>query len=150
MSYFPPRDPPLPLAQFTTAVATEKVPFRPAPIRRMIGKYAAGLKARPSAEQLRDWMNNESPIPAEYHPAIRDTIAKMDGWDYMTFRQNSGSSIRGLVHLIHETQSFSDRIVHYVDTFSDVGDLRPRWDRGYAGFAFPLRFWAPLPAGGED
>ena len=85
---------------------------------------------RPSAQQLRDWMNEECEIPAEYHPAIRDANAKMDGWDYMMFRQNSGSSIRGLAHLLHASGAFSD-----------MGDPRPRWDRGYAGLESLHREW---------
>ena len=99
----------------------------------MIGKYAAGLQPRPTPAQLRDWMNDEAPIPAEYHTSIADTIAKMDGGDYMVFRQNCGGSIRGIVHLVHETGAFSDRFVHYLDQYSDIGDQRPRWDGGYAG-----------------
>ena len=99
----------------------------------MIGKHAAGLRPRPTAAQLRDWMNDEAPVPAEYHMAISDTFAKMVGIDYMVFRQNSGSSIRGFVHLVHETRSFTDRLVHYLDQYSDIGDQRPRWGGDYAG-----------------
>ncbi|MYD42607.1 MAG: hypothetical protein F4W90_01790 [Gammaproteobacteria bacterium] len=71
-------------------------------------------------------------MPEQYHAAIYDTIAKMDGEDYMVFRQNCGASIRGIVHLVHQTGAFSDRFVHYLDKFSDIGDQRERWDRGYA------------------
>ena len=141
MSYFPPRDPPLPLDQFTSRQARHRSEFNPSVIQRMVDKYAAGLQPRPTAEQLRNWMNQESEISEDYHPAIRDTIAKMDGWDYMMFRQHCGASIRGMVHLLHATAAFSDRMVHYVDKFSDIGDQRPRWDCGYAGIESQHRRW---------
>lgn len=130
---FPPRDPPQPLSNFTSEVVVKRTPFNPQRIEWMIGKYAAGLRTRPTPAQLRDWMNNEAPVPAEYHMAIADTFAKMVGIDYMVFRQNCGASIRGIVHLVHETGAFSDRFVHYLDQYSDIGDQRPRWDCGYAG-----------------
>ena len=138
-SPFPPRDPPQPLANFSSAVVLQQAPFNPIPISWMIEKYAAGLSSRPTPEQLRDWMNTEAPVPLKYHAAIADTIAKMDGGDYMKFRQNCGASIRGIVHLVHETKSFSDRFVHYLDNFSDVGDVRPRWDDDYAGIDCLMR-----------
>lgn len=81
-------------------------------------------------------MNTESTIPAEYHAAIYDTIVKMRGRHMLRFSQNNGASIRGFAHLVHETGAFSDRVVHYIDNFSDIGDTRPRWDGGYAGIEY--------------
>ena len=132
-TFFPPRDAPLPLSLFSSSNAKTMTKFNPIPIDSLFKKYAAGLRTKPSAEQLRTWMNNEVSIPPEYHTAIRDVMANMTGEDCMRFRQNSGSSIRGMVHLIHETGSFTDRVVHYVDQYSDIGDQRERWDKGYAG-----------------
>ena len=131
--FFPPRNPPLPLSCFTSEAARSTAPFNHRPIDFMIGKYAAGLLNRPTAEQLRNWMNNETPVPGKYHAVLRDVMAKMTGRDLMIFRQNCGSSIRGFAHLIHETRAYSDIVVHYIDSWSDIGDNRPRWDRGYAG-----------------
>ncbi len=131
--FFPPRDPPLPLDCFTSETARDIAPFNPAPISFMIDKYAAGLANRPTAEQLRDWMNNETPVAHKYHETVQDIAAKMTGRDLMVFRQNCGASIRGFAHLIHETGAYSDIVVHYIDSWSDIGDPRPRWDRGYAG-----------------
>ena len=131
--FFPPRDPPLPLDFFTQAQATSKTPFNPGPIDFMVGKYTAGLTHRPTAKQLRDWMNNEAPVPAPYNAVIQDVVGKMTGRDLMVFRQNCGASMRGFAHLIHETRAYSDIIVHYIDSWSDIGDQRPRRDRGYGG-----------------
>ena len=137
-SLFPPRDPPLPLEYFTNSVATAKSPLNPGVVNSIFRKHAAGLRTRPTAEQLCHWMNTESTIPVEYHEAIRDTIAKMRGHHMMRFSQNNGASIRGFAHLIHETGAFTDRVVHYVDNFSDIGDPRPRWDGGYAGITYGM------------
>ena len=128
---FPPRSPPLSLDHFDHDAAREIVPFNPGPVDMLIRKYAAGLQPRPDAAQLRDWMNNEAPIPAIYHPAIRDTVAKMTGRDCMVFSQNNGSSLRGFAYLLHATHAFSHRAVHYVDQWSDVGDRRQRWGDKY-------------------
>ena len=133
--YLPPRNPPLPLRCFEMERARDIAPFNPGPVDFLFRTHAAGLVHRPTAAQLRDWMNAEAPIPVNYHEAIRDTIAKMSGLDLMTFRQNNGSSIRGFAHLLHETHAFIDRAVHYVDQYSDIGDRRNRWDAGYAGSA---------------
>ena len=137
-SLFPPRDPPLPLGYFTNPVATAKSSLNPGVVNSIFRKHAAGLRTRPTAEQLCHWMNTESAIPVEYHEAIRDTIAKMRGHHMMRFSQNNGASIRGFAHLIHETGAFTDRVVHYVDNFSDIGDPRPRWDGGYAGITYGM------------
>ena len=137
-AFFPPRDPPLALKYFTNRIATTKSPFNPGVVNSIIRKHAAGLRTKPTAEQLRHWMNTESAIPAEYHEAIRDTIAKMRGHHMMRFSQNNGASIRGFAHLIHQTAAFTDRVVHYVDNFSDIGDPRPRWDGGYAGITYGM------------
>lgn len=132
---FPPKDPPLPLKYFTNKAATWIEDFNPGPVNRIFRKHAAGLMAKPTAEQLRDWMNEESEVPEKYHPAIMDTIAKMRGEEMMTFRENNGSSIRGFAHLVHATQAYTDRVVHYIDQWSDIGDPRPRWDGGYTNAA---------------
>ena len=132
-TFFPPREAPLPLTLFVSLNAVKRSEFNPGPIDSLFRKYAAGLRTKPGAEQLRWWMNEEINIPPEYHPAIRDVIANMSGEDCMVFRQNSGSSIRGMAYLIHSTGSFTDRVVHYVDQYSDIGDERERWDQGYAG-----------------
>ena len=113
-------------------MARERHALDPGPIQLLINKHAAGVQPRPSASQLTSWMNNESAVPEQYHVAIRDTVAKMSGHDCMIFVQNAGSSIRGFAHLLHATGAFTDRVVHYVDQFSDIGDNRPRWDNGYA------------------
>lgn len=130
---FPPREPPLPLSRFTKPLSTTRAPFNPGIVNSLIRKHAAGLRIKPTAEQLRHWMNSESDIPAEYHEAICDTMAKMYGYQLLRFSQNNGASIRGFAHLIHQTGAYTDRIVHYIDNFSDIGDPRPRWDGGYAG-----------------
>lgn len=136
--YFPPGDPPLTLDKSTNPAATWIEKFNPGAINSIINKHVAELHGRPTAKQLRDWMNNTTPIPPEHHAAIYDTILKMDGMDMMRFRQNNGSSIRGFAHLVHETEAYSDRVVHYIDAFSDIGDPRERWDSGYAGIAYGL------------
>ena len=112
-----------------------KAPFNPWRIDPLFNKHAAGLlpSHRPTAEQCRDWMNKEAPIPEKYHPALQDIMAKMTGRDLMVFRQNCGASMRGFAHLVHESQAFSDIVVHYIDSWSDIGDTRERWDEGYGG-----------------
>ena len=110
-------------------------PFNPGPVDRLPRTHAAGLAHRPTAAQLEDCMNAEAPIPGNHHEAIRDTITNMSGLDPMTFRQNNGSSIRGLAHLLHDTRAFIDRAAHCVDHSSDIGDRRNRWYAGFAGSA---------------
>lgn len=56
----------------------------------------------------------------------------------MDFVRNNGASVRGFAHLLHETHAFTNRVVHYVDNFSDIGDPRPRRDGGYAGIQYGL------------
>lgn len=133
---FPPREAPLALKYFTKPLSTTRSRFNPDVVNGIVRKHAAGLRTKPSAEQLRNWMNTESTIPVQYHEAIRDTIAKMRGHHMLRFTQNNGASIRGFAHLIHETKAYTDRVVHYVDNFSDIGDPRPRWDGGYAGIQY--------------
>ena len=133
---FPPRDPPLPLKYFTKPLATTKSPLNPGVVNSIVRKHAAGLRPRPTAEQLCHWMNTESAVPVEYHHAIYDTMAKMRGHQMLRFSQNNGASIRGFAHLIHQTGAYTDRVVHYIDNFSDIGDTRPRWDGGYAGIQY--------------
>ena len=138
--YFPPNDvPPLPMDYFTSPLATQARDFEPRRIEQMVNKYAAGVGNRPTAEQLRNWMNEESDIPEEHWPAIVDTIKEMDGSDYLEFWLSCGASLRGMAHLCHQTKAFSDRFVHFLDQFSDIGDRRERWDGGYAGIGFFLR-----------
>ena len=132
ISFIPPPDPPLSIKYFTDIRCRRKTKFDPGPINFMIRKHAAGIPDKPTAEQLRDWMNDESPIPDKYQYALHDTIAKMRGHHMIEFRQNCGSSIRGFVHLIHQVGATNDKVSHYVDHWSDIGDPRPRWDRGYA------------------
>ena len=128
---FPPHRPPRPLAEFTSPHARKRAPFDPAAVRALIDKHAAGIRPRPTPEQLRDWMNAESPVPEIYSAAIADMIAKMTGIEYMRFRRSCGASVRGLAHLAHETGVLSDRFAHYLDRWSDGGDRRERFDRGY-------------------
>ena len=128
---FPPRRPPVSLDHFNHEAARKIMPFNPNVVNMLMNKYAAGLRPRPDAEQLRDWMNREAPIPEKYHPALRDTIAKMTGRDCMLFSQNNGSSLRGFAYLLYATNAFSHRAVHYVDQWSDIGDRSPRWGGRY-------------------
>lgn len=85
-------------------------------------------------------MNNETPVLVEYDAAITFTIAKMVGNDYTVFRLNCASSIRGILHLAHETGAISDRFIHYLDWYSDVSDERPRWNGGYVGLDCLMRW----------
>lgn len=110
-----------------------KEPFRPNVIDALMRTYAAGLKREfhPSARQLRDWMNDESQIPDKYHMALYDFIGKLNGRDLMRFTHNNGASIRGFVHLIHQVESRADHAVHFVDRYSDTGDQRKVFGKGY-------------------
>lgn len=136
ISFIPPPHPPLPITYFTDIRSTRIARFHPDIINSMIRKHAAGIPDKPTAEQVRDWMNNEEPVPARYHEALYDTIAKMRGHHMIRFRQNCGSSVRGFVHLIHAVGATNDRVSHYLDNWSDIGDARPRWDGGYAGIQY--------------
>lgn len=113
--------------------ARQTAPFNPHIINHMFAERAAGVRHRPTAHQLRDWMTSESEVPDKYHTAIVDTFARMTGLDLMRFRQNNSSSIRGIAHLLHATGAFSHRAVHFVDARSDIGDQSPWWGKGYAG-----------------
>ena len=128
-----PNDPPRPMDEFTLDVSNKKNDFKPGLINLFIKKHAAGLRYKPTAEQLRDWMNEETEIPSQYHEAIRDTIYKMNGVSIIQFRMSCGSSVRGMAHLVHQTKAYSDIFVHYVDSYSDNGDQREWFGRGYAG-----------------
>ena len=94
-----------------------KVQFNADIVDALMDKHAAGIKReyRPTAAQLRSWMNEECEVPDKYHMAIYDFIGKLDGRMLLKFTHNNGSSIRGFVHLIHQVHSCADRAVHFVD-----------------------------------
>ena len=125
--------PPLPIDKFTNENALRKAVFKPCVVDSLMNKHAAGIRRefRPSAGQLRDWMNNESDVPEKYHMAIYDFVGKLNGRMLLQFTHNNGSSIRGFVHLIHQVHSCADRAVHFVDRYSDIGDQREVFGRGY-------------------
>ena len=124
---------PQPIENFTNTRALKKSEFNPDRFQFWIDKHAAGIKHefRPTPKQLRDWMNNEIPVPHQYHMAIYDFIGKLDGSTLMMFTHNNGASIRGLVHLMHEVRSTADSAVHWVDRYSDIGDQREVYLKGY-------------------
>lgn len=122
------------MANFTNDRALMKVQFNADIVDALMDKHAAGIRReyRPTAVQLRRWMNEESKVPDKYHMAIYDFIGKLDGRMLLKFTHNNGSSIRGFVHLIHQVHSCADRAVHFVDRCSDIGDQREFFGRGYA------------------
>lgn len=102
----------------------------------MFGHRTGGVGYVPTPEQMRDWMNEESPVPAEHHPAIRQTLGQLSGLEMVAFVANCGSSVRGMVHLVHECKAYNDRLSHFLDQHSDIGDPRPRWDKGYGNIDY--------------
>ena len=128
--------PPQPLENFTNESALSRSEFNPGIVNAWMKKHAAGLlpECRPTAEQLRDWMNNESPVPEQYHMAVYDFIGKLDGSMLMDFTHNNGASIRGFAHLIHQVGSRADKAVHWVDRYSDIGDQRAVYLKGYSDY----------------
>ena len=125
--------PPLPIDKFTNENVLRKAEFTPRVVDSLMNKHAAGIRRefRPSATQLRDWMNEESEVPSKYHMAIYDFVGKLNGRMLLQFTHNNGSSIRGFVHLIHQVHSCADHAVHFVDRYSDIGDQREVFSRGY-------------------
>lgn len=125
--------PPQPIANFNSECALTKAKFNADIIDSLLNKHAAGIRhvRRPTAAQLRHWMNSESKVPNQYHMAIYDLIGKLNGRMLLQFVHNNGSSIRGFVHLIHQVGSCADRAVHFVDRYSDYGDQREVFGRGY-------------------
>lgn len=128
--------PPQPLSNFTNERALSKATFDRDIVDALMNKHAAGIRRdhRPTSQQLRSWMNDESKVPRKYHMAIYDFIGKLDGRMLLRFTHNNGSSIRGFVHLIHQANSCAERAVHFVDRYSDIGDQREFLGRGYAFF----------------
>ena len=125
--------PPLDIKYFERPFARRISEFHPEVIEQIFGMKAAGINPlrRPTPQQLRDWMNAESEVPKKYHEAIFDTVCDLNGPLMRRIRANCGTSIRGLVHLSHETGAFRFQRM-YLDQVADIGKEHNDWDHWLA------------------